>query len=184
MEFRLVYAGRLPAASQSDTRRADKNRIRRELAKQLRELWVTHPRLRDRMTNTVEWEPSQYGTNPDPSRQWTFAERRSRRFCRGGRYFCPLIANDSGGACGLDILFLRRDHPGNIIRSGGDVDNRIKVLFDALRMPATDDEIDGNLESDDDPFFCLLEDDRLITDVRVTTDRLLMPQQEMSRLVT
>ena len=28
----------------------------------------------------------------------------------------------------------------------------------------------------EDPFYCLLEDDRLITSVTVTTDRLLVPQ--------
>jgi hypothetical protein len=49
------------------------------------------------------------------------------------------------------------------------------VLFDALRMPSNCDEVDGKPEDDDDPFFCLLEDDRLITEVRVTTDRLLTP---------
>jgi hypothetical protein len=30
-------------------------------------------------------------------------------------------------------------------------------------------------EGEDDPFFCLLQDDSLITEVHVTTDRLLVP---------
>jgi hypothetical protein len=38
-------------------------------------------------------------------------------------------------SCSIDILFLHRDAPGRIVRSGGDIDNRIKVLFDALRVP-------------------------------------------------
>ena len=29
-------------------------------------------------------------------------------------------------------------------------------------------------QEDEDPFFCLLEDDRLISEVRVTTDQLLL----------
>jgi hypothetical protein len=33
-------------------------------------------------------------------------------------------------------------------------------------------------ESGEDPFFCLLEDDNLITEIKVTTDRLLVPQRE------
>ena len=33
-------------------------------------------------------------------------------------------------------------------------------------------------EKGEDPFFCLLEDDNLITDVKVTTDRLLLPAKE------
>jgi len=77
----------------------------------------------------------------------------------------------------LEILFLRRDNPGYLIASGGDIDNRIKVLFDGLRMPNTVAELGGiPLEPDEDPFFCLLEDDNLITSVSVTTDRLLIPQ--------
>lgn len=77
--------------------------------------------------------------------------------------------------CSLDILFLRRDEPGSLIESGGDIDNRIKVLFDALRMP-TDNEIRGfTPEQDEVPFLCLLEDDVLIAEFKVTTDRLLTP---------
>ena len=72
---------------------------------------------------------------------------------------------------------MRRDQPGNIIESGGDLDNRIKVLFDALRLPQNCDEVlparDGQ---EDDPIFVLLEDDRLIVDVKVTSDRLLTPR--------
>jgi hypothetical protein len=34
----------------------------------------------------------------------------------------------------LNILFLRADIPGKVVQSG-DIDNRLKTLFDALRMP-------------------------------------------------
>lgn len=85
----------------------------------------------------------------------------------------PLITEDHGIGCGLDILFLRRDKPGGIVNIGGDIDNRIKVLFDALRIPSSDSEVVGLPSDDPDPFYCLLEDDKLITDVRITTDRLL-----------
>jgi hypothetical protein len=78
--------------------------------------------------------------------------------------------------CSLDVIFLRRDEPGNLIQGGGDIDNRIKVLFDALRMPQSVEELAGATPStDQEPFYCLLEDDRLITEVKVTTDRLLTP---------
>jgi hypothetical protein len=81
-----------------------------------------------------------------------------------------------GVACALDILFLRRDEPGSLIKSGGDIDNRIKVLFDAMRIPQASEELKGTRpDQDEEPFFCLLEDDRLITEVKVTTDKLLAP---------
>jgi len=175
MEFRLVYDGSLPAASRDSTRNKDKSRIRRVLGKQLKELWETHPRLRERTEKKHAWQ-NRRGPNPDPSRgdKWSFMEMWSRKYSRCGRHFAPFVTERSGAACGLEILFLRRDNPGDLIKSGGgDIDNRIKVLFDALRMPQTCDEIDGDPKDDDDPFYCLLEDDRLITEVKITTDRLL-----------
>ena len=54
-------------------------------------------------------------------------------------------------------------------------DNRIKVLCDALRLPTTDEVRGFSPEQDDVPFLCLLEDDSLITELKVTTDRLLTP---------
>ncbi len=80
-------------------------------------------------------------------------------------------------ACGLDILFLRRDQPGDLIRHGGDIDNRIKVLFDALRMPQDAQELTAQKPDEgEDPFFCLLQDDKQIIEINITTDRLLTPQ--------
>ena len=50
-------------------------------------------------------------------------------------------------------------------------------------MPNTVAELGGiPLEQDEDPFFCLLEDDNLITSVSVTTDRLLIPQDSNEKL--
>ncbi len=91
--------------------------------------------------------------------------------------FVPLISTKMGRAFAmLDILFLRRNHPGNLI-SEGDIDNRIKVLFNSLRVPKGASEIGEGVGPDEGekPFYCLLEDDSLITSVNVTTDRLLCP---------
>jgi len=78
--------------------------------------------------------------------------------------------------CAIDVLFLRPTRPGGILRSG-DIDNRIKTLFDALRLPKNQDELGGFVvpEHDEDPFFCLLEDDALVTHLSVETDALLQP---------
>jgi hypothetical protein len=57
------------------------------------------------------------------------------------------------------------------------LDNRLKVLFDALRVPQDDNEVRGFSLTHDAPvlLFCLTEDDKLITGFRCTTDRLLEP---------
>ena len=82
----------------------------------------------------------------------------------------------------LDITFLRRDNPGGPIESCGDLDNRIKVLFDGLRIPHECSEVVGQPEQDENPFFCLLEDDKLITDITVRTDKLLTPLEGEERV--
>jgi hypothetical protein len=88
----------------------------------------------------------------------------------------PLVNQESDFTCSLQILFLRRGHPGDLIASGGDIDNRIKVLLDGLTLPDVTSDLDGlPIDADENPFFCLLEDDKLITSISVTTDRLLTP---------
>jgi len=62
-----------------------------------------------------------------------------------------------------------------LFNSQGDIDNRVKVLLDALKTPKTCDEIQCSPESGENPFFCLLEDDSIVTSLNVTTDRLLTP---------
>ena len=82
-------------------------------------------------------------------------------------------------------MFLRRDKPGKVIQKN-DVDGRIKTIFDALKMPIQEQDRGGykNPDADEKPFYCLLEDDTLVTSVSVETDLLLEPisgQQYPSR---
>lgn len=98
----------------------------------------------------------------------------AEKWNRANRGFIPLITADSCQSCSLDILFLRPEPAGMVVQ-GGDIDNRLKTLFDALRLPANLEEAGGPKHSDDeDPTYCLLEDDSLISEVRVVTDQLLM----------
>jgi hypothetical protein len=59
--------------------------------------------------------------------------------------------------CALNILFLRRDAPGKVVSGDGDLDNRLKTLFDALRVPNTADGLPSPPEDGFNPVFCLLE---------------------------
>ncbi|HZO42622.1 MAG TPA: hypothetical protein VFE97_25630 [Methylomirabilota bacterium] len=53
----------------------------------------------------------------------------------GEFWFVPLISQRAGLIVELDVLFLRPQLPGAVVSSGGDLDNRIKTLLDALRIP-------------------------------------------------
>jgi hypothetical protein len=81
--------------------------------------------------------------------------------------------------CSLDILFLRYDQPGQTLIQSGDIDNRIKTIFDALRIPKPG-EYCGEPQAEENPFFCLLEDDSLINHLSVTTDLLLDPDKNVN----
>lgn len=157
MNFRLTYDGPLKAASQSDTRRVDKHRIRLAFSQQLYEL-MSH---RSDVVNK-EWE-----NMPD-------GDLRKLVQKRGKLSVISLVRERLNLVCDLDILFFRRENPGQLISGGGDIDNRIKVLFDALRIPQDDNEV-RDIPGQDSVIFCLTEDDKLITGFRVTTDRLLEP---------
>jgi hypothetical protein len=71
----------------------------------------------------------------------------------------------------INILFLRKQGP--LVHNGGDIDNQIKTLFDALKMPNPNDPGEIPEEGTPDPMYFLLEDDSLITGYGVETDRLL-----------
>lgn len=175
MEFRLIYQGKLPAAGRTNTRTVEKHDIRRVFHQQLAELWRTHPQLKWTLTPRPIHTPEAMSA----------VERAAESYRRCGYRFVPLIGGTGGFfgriapvACSLDILFLRRDGPGNVIVSGGDIDNRIKVLFDALHIPDDCAGIIDRPRSDEDPFFCLLTNDDLITEVKITTDRLIIPLRD------
>ncbi len=168
MEFRLVYQGPLPASNGGKSRVKEKHAIRCELHKQLKGYWRIHPELRDRQSSE-EYAPHNPG----------FIDQEITRYQVGTQFFLPLLTERRGLACALDILFLRRDAPGKVVTNQGDIDNRLKTLFDALRVPQNSDEIprDWSPEEAEKPLYCLLDDDGIITTVKVTTDRLLTPMQ-------
>jgi hypothetical protein len=163
MEFRLTYSGQLFGASRTDTRASHKHEIRKVFHKQLKKLWEIDPFLNENFYYDFDMNKT------------TLIENRSRNFNRSSFNFVPLIVRNDPFVCDIKILFIRTDAPGKLVESG-DLDNRLKTIFDALRMPNNRDEMGGYEPAEDEiPFFCLLEDDRLITHVSIETDTLLEP---------
>ena len=188
VEFRLLYSGELHAAS-GNTRVAEKHAIRQELHPQLKRLLATNRGLMEFAahhsgapgyslpTTPEEMELARQPINSFGATEW-HREAGLRYFAkkweRFGCGFIPLVTESVVVRCAIDILFLRPEEPGRILTSG-DLDNRIKTLFDALRLPSNLDECGGVAPSGDyDPMYCLLEDDQLISEVRVLTDKLLV----------
>jgi hypothetical protein len=166
MEFRLLYEGPLGSRNSSGHVQ-QKHAIRKALHKQLAKLWERNEPGLDYLRTAIL--PDEEIVPAD-----VIIPARSQ-FMIGGFQFSPLIMGGFHLTCALDVLFLRREDPSTLIVSGGDIDNRIKTLFDALRMPKNEAEIRDSPEEDENPFFCLLEDDCLITEIKVTADQLLVP---------
>jgi hypothetical protein len=150
VEFVLRYSGPLKANGGT----LDKHRIRQIFHAQMKDLWNHEPLSRHADLKNGLIRPV------------------------GGFRFLPLITVSLAFTADVNILMLREGTPGNIFVEGGDIDNRLKTLFDSLRVPRNPAELPPNTSPcvDEDPFFCLLEDDNLITRVTVDTDRLLAPQ--------
>ncbi len=159
MKFSLTYDGELLSASDKHTRVENKNRIRFELGLQLWEVWCNG-----------NFERFQFDPNStlQAANGW------------GKLGYAPLLTRKMNASCSLKIKFMRGDPPGQIIH-GGDLDNRLKTLFDALRMPTdakeTRDDLAPEFYSREDTGICvcLLEDDALITDLAVETATVWTP---------
>ncbi len=155
MRFTLTYKGELPSRGKAVPRHA----LRRALHPQLRQLWM-HPPL------------SACGHWLDPGVSGDQAG--AALFTRGGHQFAVIVRRDIRLVAELDVLLLRPEQPGSILQDA-DIDNRFKTVFDALCYPQQDQQVPGDWHPgpEEEPLFCLLEDDRLVTRVTLDTDRLL-----------
>ncbi|MDT8301630.1 MAG: hypothetical protein RQ760_09110 [Sedimentisphaerales bacterium] len=96
-----------------------------------------------------------------------------------GVVFAPLVSSVLKFICLLDITILWPEEPGAISGQGGDIDNRLKTLFDALQCPDINQiESVKDCFGDKQPFFCLLENDKLITSVNIRTHTLLRSENK------
>jgi hypothetical protein len=73
--------------------------------------------------------------------------------------------------------------PGHVLQrggnSGGDLDNRIAQLVDSLCMPLCGQvKLREGDSPDPNPMFVLLQDDSLVTSLKVEADRFLAAQNE------
>ena len=154
MKFRLYYRGQLkPNGSPKH-----KQTLRQAFHPQLKELW-NHQPLNELAKNFLDPNNQELNVLVNPVGGWMFAS---------------VINTKHHLVAALDITMLRQEDPGSLIAKGGDIDNRLKTLFDALAIPNADQIPNSDVPREDEqPIHCLLEDDRLITGLNVTVDRLL-----------
>lgn len=164
MEFILHYRGELKANGSPK----DKHCIRQRLHPQLKELWKQPPLMYFEELLVPQSNRNRFGI----IRQL------------GAFEFAPLVASNLNFLAELEIVLLRPGTPGNVLQTGGDIDNRLKTLLDALAVPPHPNGLPKGINPVDGetPFFCLLEDDGLITKLSVHTERLLEPTRSPSEV--
>jgi hypothetical protein len=179
IKFTLTYQGDLPACTQSKTRTPEKHAIRAKLHPQLLTLFQSNPLL-------AKWKERDHtygammlkGAVKNDYDKKVLHPIVNVRGTPGNLWFQPLITKHNGLGCELNIKFMR---PGNSrqVYTGGDLDNRLKTLFDGLRMPNDPQEIpQGGWLPSGGAFHCLLEDDCLIVGLSISTEPLLTAQTD------
>jgi hypothetical protein len=186
VKFRLTYEGCL-RPTQRDARSEERNPlaahkhyVRRAFHRQLKHLWHTNQFLREcKVDHSIL--PGAFGPGFHENVELIpMLEAVESQYHQFGYRFVPLVIEEWQLLCSLDVLFLRRDIPGSAF-TAGDIDNRIKTLIDALRCPRSQNELvgdDARPRNGEDPFFCLLEDDKQISHFAVETDTLLDPPSD------
>jgi hypothetical protein len=184
MKFTLTYDGELPSSGNKSKKLREKWEIRKGFHYQLEELVSTHKDLKAALRSTVipkagstfsvaqthhsEMKDNE-GITIGAEKEWGRNLFVSQHV--GNRRFLPIVRESVALACTLDITFLRKEEPGSLILQGGDLDNRIKTLFDALRIPTERELVDDAAAPE--MMYCLLESDALINACNIKTDRLL-----------
>src|SRR5215831_14678378 len=104
MDFTLYFRGDLTPSGD----RAEKHRLRCLFHSQLKHLWA------------------------QPTLKYVADVPGFAGFRDVGPYrFVPLVSDKLKLVAELTIVMLRPEVPGGLVRSGGDIDNRLKTLFDA-----------------------------------------------------
>jgi hypothetical protein len=178
MRFTLIYDGELRANGNSKR----KWEIRKEFAPQLEHLWRISPPLVELRSNPYvpkdlgyHWTEIHHSIEDGQQLTGDFSANPEKwvntiePIQRGGRAFLPLVRESLALRCAMKITFLRQEDAGRVYQ--GDLDNRLKTLFDALSVPNADQILDDPTAPD--PMYCLLEDDALISELSVETHRLL-----------
>jgi hypothetical protein len=178
MEFRLLYEGQLPSTGNKSHPSAVHG-IRRHFHPQLRRLWSAEPNLRDLAHNAVREDPRPVNERThylaDQERYDYGIKAIGSLWRSSGFDWVPLVTKEMSLRCSIDILFLRPDMEEKFLVHRGDLDGQLKTIVDALRMPDSPGEAGGAVPQEDEtPFFCLLHNDKLVTELRVVTDRLLL----------
>lgn len=180
MKFRLTYAGAVKSSGNKNPVK-NKHEIRLSFHSQLSTLWKSNPVLREfsefdapDLKRAIEpnftFDINEIFDGEEP-KKYSYSKLLIEKHKKHGVNWHPLITPESKLICEVDILMLRPNDSKSIIQ-GGDIDGRVKTIFDALSIPINGDVL-KKLPAPPEVFYTVLSDDSLISKVSVDTDELL-----------
>jgi hypothetical protein len=168
LKFTLKYRGRLKSAQGGGTKGLV-HTIRRTFDSQLKYRWQVTPELKRWMLPPF----SNHLAIRDKSIRTEWYRKRV-----GNYLFLPLviISDTRPLVAELDVRILWRDRAGNFLAKtddGIDLDNRLKVILDALTVPQENQLPTVNPQNGEEQTFCLLADDKLVVKLGIAAERLI-----------
>jgi hypothetical protein len=162
VRFTLTYDGPLHVGERAQ----GKQRVREAFHPQLSDLWTYEPLIYS--ASLLDHAGQRFPEQP-------YKPGVTVQVAVGGQVYAPLVTRNLKLTAELDVLLLRAGPAGNVLTGQGDIDNRLKVLFDSLSVPTPQQvkPCSDGLGTRDRPLHTLLEDDALVTRVNVDTARLL-----------
>lgn len=162
--------------------RERKTALRHDFHKQLALLWRIHPYLKTQDPATFALQPARAQRSAEVSPPVHYESNLWYRCPLGGIEYVPIVSYGHRMHCHLAIRLHSRRVIGGIIHAGADLDNRLKVIIDALRMPdpgqdaqpeARQEASDGECDDGQPIVYCLMENDDLVTKLSIETFQLL-----------
>jgi hypothetical protein len=173
LDFTLKYAGPLVSSAATSAKRL-KSQLRVDFDKQFAVLWKEHPILHEQDPGRFDRKPPRHFRTVDAHNKPAYQSDIWYRCLVSGIDYVPLVTYGHRMHCHLSIRLHSRRGRGGIIHEGADLDNRLKVLLDALSMPNVGQDASLAATDNEEPLvYCLLEDDELVTKLSVETLRLL-----------
>jgi hypothetical protein len=178
VKFRLTYEGNLLGSSNKNPHARHKHQIRMKFHSQLKRLWERHPELVDlKSSRHPDYRTAVEGREGGLLIGGTpYIDLVSATHQQFNRNWFPIVLEETSLTCSVDILFLRQGSRGSVLNAG-DIDGRLKTLFDALAIPRSASDL-GDPDPNDQPVYVLLQDDSMISHASVEADELLEPTSD------
>lgn len=193
MEFRLTYEGPLYASQPSKQYCPEvkcplkqnkalklsthKQNIRKHFHRQIKVMWEKHPVLSEFTLCKNCGIDTRPLCKPDFAvlgghEHIPVSEYLASNHIVGDYSLVPLVAEEFGVTCSVDVLLFQHGHHEGVFKAG-DLDNRIKTLIDGLKKPLKVNAFGDHKKPTrtEKPFFCLLEDDSMISSFSVKSDQ-------------